>query len=66
MKMNLEHKVLNWIEDNFDLRAGKMTVKNFPMFPGGKLLIDQADSRNQMVVYWDILNDQIKQAYPQC
>lgn len=65
MKYSLEDRVMGWIEENFDLNAGKIDITDFPMFPGGKLLIDKEDNRNQMVVYCDILKQKIQVAYPQ-
>lgn len=64
-KCSLENRVIGWINENFDLDAGKINVTDFPMFPGGKLLYDKENSKHQMVAYWDILNQEIKVVYPQ-
>lgn len=65
MLSSLECRVIEWIKDHFDLYAGKINVTDFPIFPGGKLLSDKADGKNQMVVYCDILTDDIQVVYPQ-
>lgn len=65
MKMSLESRVMEWLEDNFDLAADQINISNFPLLPGGKLLIDKANSKHQMVVYCDILTEKIQIAYPQ-
>lgn len=64
MKNSLECRVMKWIEDNFQLEAGKINITDFPLFPGGKLLSDKADSKKQMVVYCDILTQKIKIVNP--
>jgi len=65
MNKSLENKVMGWINNNFDLTAGKINITDYPLFPGGKLLCDKSDSKNQMVVYCDILTQEIQVAYPQ-
>lgn len=65
MKNSLRNKVMGWINDNFDLAEGKINITDYPLFPGGKLLSDKADSKIQMVVYCDILTQEIQVVYPQ-
>ncbi|WP_041423869.1 hypothetical protein [Thermosediminibacter oceani] len=51
-----ETKVLQWLEENFDLSQFK--VEDFPLFPAGKRIIDK--NGEEMVVFWDFLYDRIE------
>lgn len=48
-------KVMEFLEKNFDL--DKFTMEDFPLFPGGVILIDKYGE--QMLFYWDIFKQKI-------
>jgi hypothetical protein len=52
--------VRDFINANFLPDA--VTVKNFPLFPAGKRLIDRKGG--EMVVYYDLLMDRVNYIYP--
>lgn len=55
-----KNKVLEWINDNFD--TSELTLIDFPALPGGTRVVDK--ELNEMFVYYDILNDQVRFNYP--
>ena len=56
----MENKVLSWIADNFHI--DKITIKDFPLFPAGKRIIDKTG--NEMLVYYNFLYDKVDYAFP--
>jgi hypothetical protein len=56
-----ETKIQAFINANF--LPGAVTVKDFPLFPAGKRLIDR--NGDEMTVYYDYLTDRVKYTYPQ-
>jgi hypothetical protein len=58
--MMADTKVRDFINANF--QAGAVTVKDFPLFPAGKRLIDRKGG--EMVVYYDLLMDRVNYVYP--
>lgn len=57
----METKVMSWIADNFHLE--KMTIKDFPLFPAGKRVIDVKNE--EMLVYYDFLHEKIVYIFPE-
>ena len=56
----MQNKVSFWIADNF--HNDKITIKDFPLFPGGKRIIDT--NGDEMLVYYDFLRDKVNYAFP--
>lgn len=57
----MENKVMSWIEANFHI--DKITIKDFPLFPAGKRIIDKTG--NEMLVYYDFLREKIVYIFPE-
>jgi hypothetical protein len=58
--MTNRERVLNWIQANFD--TDQIKLEEFSLMPGGHRIIDR--DGNEMLVYWDIANQQVKWVYP--
>lgn len=58
--IRISEKVLAWIRQHFD--TTHIRVEDFPVFPGGKRIIDQVGQ--EMVVYWDILYGRVAYTLP--
>jgi hypothetical protein len=58
--MTADTMVQDFINANFLPDA--VTVKDFPLFPAGKRLIDRKGG--EMVVYYDLLMDRVNYVYP--
>jgi len=56
----ISEKVLAWIRQHFE--TTHIRVEDFPVFPGGKRIIDQAG--DEMVIYWDILRGRVTYTLP--
>jgi len=46
-----EEKVMEWIDDHFDLN--EIEIEDFPFFPHGKLIGDK--NQETMVVFWCVI-----------
>jgi hypothetical protein len=57
----MSQKVLAWINQHFSINQIK--VEDFPVFPGGKRIIDHTGVH--MVVYWDILHERVDYYIPE-
>lgn len=53
--MEAKAKVLDWINKNIDLR--KVKLKDFPVLPGGTLVIDQ--NKDTTIIFYDFLNHRV-------
>lgn len=58
--MEAKAKVLDWINKNFDI--SKVKLKDFPVLPGGTLVIDK--NKDTMMVFYDFLNNRVLYALP--
>jgi hypothetical protein len=58
--LEAEAKVQAFIEANF--LFGAVVVKDFPLFPAGKRLIDRKG--DEMTVYYDYSTDRVKYTFP--
>lgn len=56
-----EQKVMNWIEDNFDMDA--IVVEDFTILPYGKRILDMQGK--ELAVFFDYWTDQVKHLLPQ-
>lgn len=56
-----EQKVMNWIEDNFDMDS--IVIEDFTILPYGKRILDMQGE--EMAVFFDYWTDQVKHLLPQ-
>ena len=56
-----EQKVMNWIEDNFDM--SEIVVEDFTILPYGKRILDMQGK--ELAVFFDYWTDQVKHLLPQ-